>query len=1039
MKFSAKKIIWTTTFSVALASCSGDESDISPNKTTALGEQGVEFSYPRNNQMEVPLPAPMVIRFSSGITDTFPQNLITLGDSNGNTIDFTTQKVGNGRGLMLTPEHSLLPNTHYTLEVGEIHLVNGLSNSRDIEFTTRGLTSGPRSQVAVEGPFSVQRIIPNGNTFPILDFTSLRLQFNQPLAGNTAQYGDSISLLGPNGLVPAQMLVSGPYVTVDPDSDLTPGAEYQLTVRPTVQSIYGESFSGSDFTFTPKSSGSRSQLAQEVSDSQSGAIVSELTGQAINNVPLPAVLLGQDNNSQQTGDLYAELAHIPTFPNESPLRIKKGSLLNGSEMEVLIGGEVPAGFSSGPVSIRFISDAVGYMIKNPYSNSPEAPRHIILYMDVAISTGDSRASGAVTQNLLHQELVGTAIVKDGRLVVNAVSMVQPKVMGVEEASSLLSFNMSSYIDQTNAPPPTVDTTSPTLHSWVPDDYPGIYRPGDALIIQMSEPLDGETIRPSDNFTLKDGTGADVPFRYHQHGAALVVQPDSPLDYGQFYWIGLVNDIRDLSGNNIDGVVKVLDIPEYDDADPYSPIVLSAYPGFPCVLTDTDLGNSDAGRCLGGKADDDHLPLSPLPANRSINVTFSQRLNASTVNDTTFVVEKVDTTDAPIGAPISGNFSIEARSVTFTPDTPWDVGSIYRYTVKSVDTSPTCGTNAICDTRGLALQTKMLSPTPAGFPAPTAGGPNMTQYFQVIAPTNNVLLSLHNLPTADVNSNFKINSGEPVPSSEPLAILNSAQLTRNPAANPATDGTAGSGVTIQDANVGCGFDESDAPLICPDQTYIHPNGNLNADIVGFMSAAEVASQYPSDPTIPDIVKTHGGVLAYIYPTRLVMSGTVVHTKLTEPVSMGCNGGVGLCFIAQPTPTGPQLMRVRYTCDPAIEICGAPDYGRAKGWIVNDGGEARFIANLSLYLDAPSLVPDVVNDQGDPVPVSHDLYSKPLDLQLAGKLDFLDDGRQRIEEISANALNIEVLLNIAGLFPNEKIYLTVPAGATVLNYVSDPIKP
>jgi len=134
-----------------------------------------------------------------------------------------------------------------------------------------------------------------------------------------------------------------------------------------------------------------------------------------------------------------------------------------------------------------------------------------------------------------------------------------------------------------------------------------------------------------------------------------------------------------------------------------------------------------------------------------------------------------------------------------------------------------------------------------------------------------------------------------------------------------------------------------------------------------------------------------------------------------------------------------MRVRYSCDAAIESCGAPDFGRAKGWIVEENGRSQFLTNLSLYLDAPSLAPDVVNDQGGSVPVTHDLYSKALDLQLSGELGFLDDGRQRIEEISTNALNIEVLLNIAGLFPNEKIYLTVPAGATVLNYISEPIKP
>lgn len=1043
MTRSIKKIVSVIACAITLVSCSDEKGDITPSTMNIANNQGLVYSYPRDQQNEVPTPSPMVLRFSSAIMDTFPENLITLRDDLGDTVNYGVKEVGNGRGLVLMPDAPLNPLTEYTLDLGPINLADGVSAPQQIQFSTRGLSDGPRDQVAVSGAFALQRLIPDGLQFPILDFTSFRLQFSQPLDRSTVRYGDTLSLQGPDGLVNAQVLISGPYLTLDPAADLTPGAQYHLIVDQRVKSVYGESVAGENISVSPKSSGSRSTLAQDVGDSLNGTIISELTGEAINMVPLPAVLLGPNNQSQQTGSLHIELAHIPTFPDSAPLRIQRGALLNGSIMDVLIAGHIPTGFDSGPVSIRFISDAMGFMIKNPYSNLTDAARQIILYMDVAISTGDSRASGAVTQNLLHLELVGTAIVEEGRLVVNAISMAQPRVMGIETASSLLSFNMRGYLDQVNPPPPTEDVTSPYLHSWVADDYLGLYRPNDAIIVQMSEPLDTQTIRPGDNFTLTDSTGTNIPFQYHQHGAALVVQPNSALDYGQFYWLGVVNDIRDLSGNTVNPVTRVLDIPEYSSDEPRAAIVFSAYPGFPCLLVDTNLIANDSGRCAGGKPSDDHLPLPALPANRPIHVTFSQAMDASSINDNTFIVERVDATGAPIGTPIestiAGTITHETRGVKFTPDSPWQVGDLYRYTVKSVPSSPNCGTDAICDARGYPVQTQLLSQSPSDFPAATAGGPSMSVFFQGSAATDNVLLTLHNLPNADFNTNFKIDEGEAKPSSHPLALLNSAQLVRNPDANPDADGSAGSGVTVKDVNVGCGFDEDDLPLTCPDETFIHPSGNLNADIVGFLSADEVNQQYPIDPSIPEIVRLNGGVLVYIYPTRIVLSETVVYTKLTEAVSTGCGGGVGLCFIARPTPTGPQLMRIKYSCNAASENCGAPDYGRAKGWIVEENGSSHFHANLSLYLDAPSLAPEVVNDQGGPVPVTHDLYSKELDLQLSGALGFLDDGRQRIEEISANALNIEVLLNIAGLFPNEKIYLTVPAGATILNYVSDPIQP
>lgn len=1033
-----KKLLLTA-FACILMSCGDDTGTVTVGLEQLAEKQGLVFSYPRDQQTEVPTPAPMMLRFTSTINDAAPENVIILRDELGNAVDYSSRKIGNDRGLALTPDESLKPLSEYTLEIGEINLTDGLSQPRILTFFTRGLNEGSRSEVAVAGSFAMQRMIPDGQQLPILDFSNFRLQFSQPLDRDSVRYGDTLTLQGPSGLVDAQILTNGAYLTLAPDEDLTAGVEYTINLSPSITSIYGEIFTNTDITFIPKNSGSRSTLAQEVEGSQNGALVSELTGEPINAIPVSAVLLGDNNQSQLAGDIYAELAHIPTFPNTSPLRIKKGARLSGTSLDVLIGGQVPVGLNSGDVTIHFISDAMGYLLENPYSDLDEAPRQIILYMDIAISTEDPRADGAITQNLLHQELVGTAIVEDGRLVVNAVSMVQPRIMGVENAQSLLSFRMRSYLDQVNPPPPAEDTTPPTISSWVHDDIPDLYRPGDAIVVNVSEPLDAVSILPRENLKLTDFNGTDIPFRHHQHGAAIIMQPQTPLEYGMSYWVALLNGALDLSGNPAQSAAQILSLPNYDNATPQSAVVLTTYPGFPCVVTDTDLANDDVGRCLGGKADDDHIPLARMPANRPIDITFSQHMDPASINNSTFVVEEVDNTGTLIGGPVAGLIQLDTRSLTFTPDQPWQTGSFYRYTLKSVATAPACGVDAICDQRGLPLQTRLLFETPAEFPAAIEGGPNLAIFFQGMASDDDVMLTLHNLPSADVNANFIIDGAEAIPSVDPNALLNSIRLLPAPASNPDADGTSAFGVTVTDVNVGCGFDGSNIPLACPDQTYLHPASNLNADIVGFLSAADIALKYPTDSTIPAQVRANGGVLVYIYPTKIILSGTVVHVQLSDAVSAGCGGGVGLCFVVQPIPTGPLIVRIRHTCNAVLGNCAAPDYGRIKGWIVEENGTSKFEASLALYIDAPALAPDVVNDQGTPVAVTHDIYSKPINLELSGSLSFLNDGRQRLETVSLSAMNIDAQLNISGLFPNDRLYLTIPAGDAVLNYFSEPIKP
>ena len=59
----------------------------------------------------------------------------------------------------------------------------------------------------------------------------------------------------------------------------------------------------------------------------------------------------------------------------------------------------------------------------------DAPRVLELYIDMALNTGNTVTNGALGQQLMHVQLVGTALVEDGKLSIEAVGVIEPDVMG----------------------------------------------------------------------------------------------------------------------------------------------------------------------------------------------------------------------------------------------------------------------------------------------------------------------------------------------------------------------------------------------------------------------------------------------------------------------------------------------------------------------------------------------------------------------------------------------------------------------------------
>ena len=1010
-----KLIVLTGT--AILAACGGSGSDEQTVSFDNWQETEVVYSYPFDGQAEVSPNAPVVVRFSDPV-DVDASNFTLTGPDGA--VGLTVRSADEGRSAVLMPDDALAVKSEYALTLNNIRTDSGDAALPDgsVDFTTRAALAGkPRALRQLSDSFEVASVSPDGDDLPFLDFSSVNLVMTQPLDRQTVVYGDTVTLTQNGQTVPAQLRVDGRQISIDPEQVLEPGTEVTLDITNGVRNLYGDAFGGFTRTFSPRDTKPRETLVQEAAPADpvlgcldDGVQTSPITGDPINCVPLIAKLLGDNTVSKQQGNVFAELGFAPNFPDKTPLRVPKGSLLKGDPLDVRIGGEVPAGFDSGEVTVTFLGDANGYLLPNPYSDDPSAPKQLRLTMDVAFDTEVQRANGAFNQTLLQVELVGYAIAdtEKGSLIVDAVGVVEPEVLGTETAYGVLSFHMESYPDQENAPEMEVDMTSPELAAWQPGDHVNKQRPGDPIILNFSEPLDPTSVIAGDTLRVT-ADGNPVDYEYYLDGVSVVIQPQPMLQYNTDYQVQFTDGITDIAGNPAQGETLSFTLPTYIGSG-HPAIATTTYPGFPCAVDKTtwDIANGDHGICRGGESDDDHLPVMPMPAERAIEVQFSQVMLeesfqlGETCGTGTFHVEKVaDPGQAPQQSgdnyvcqeAVPGELNYNARTVTFIPDQPWEEGATYRYVMLSENQD---FTTANC-TNGTAICTEDLGPfQTATLEAPTddMGGPDMELYFTGAPADNNVFQVLRNLPAYDVNADYVHQDSEPQP--QPAA----GDPNEYPVPPNSTElFVQSTGGLLQEARVGCDYDGAN----CPADKFLYLTAALDVEVVGY-DAQE------------DAVRVN------IYPTLLQTSSVDVFGRLA------------LAFFPLgdfTIPTGAQVMRIRYQ-----EDGNGNRTQPVTGWIRETPDGPVFETRLDLYLSAPYLEPAALG-----LTLAHDLYSYPLSLDLVGDVTFLDDGRLRIEQRNQAAQSVEVDITFRrdGEVAAANMTLGIPPGGVFLNYISAPIKP
>ncbi|RLU01321.1 Ig-like domain-containing protein [Ketobacter sp.] len=1001
---------------------------------------GVIFTYPLDGQTDVPLGTRFYATFSRNASAAAVAAACSV-DGSGNV---------SGHFCLIGPGNSVVPiapsvsgavvqfetdqlqqGTRYELYVSSAVIGGGASNlsisSPLVTFLTSRTDPVPSVAPTVtaingEDPDVYSTILPSPPEprYPMMDFSTIRVEFSEPLDEKTVRIdatdvaNSPFAFVSVDGatetLVPGSLVVRKQHISFDPESDLTPGTTYRLRLNAGITDLNGETVNPVTFEMVPEDSNScgcviTQRFNTTAAFGEAGfPQTSRLTGRPLNAIDLYSPLIGSNDINLRDATLEARLADPSAFGGLIPFVIRKGASLPITGLDLALGGAVPANLQTGDITASFITDVTGYMDRNPYRpystqvDDAKSPVFVYLIFDLALTSADPTGNAVLNQTIPHIQATGTARISDGTLYIESVRTLEMDLLGLDQAPAHLVLGIQS--DLVSVPEP--DLTAPVITAAYPASGSTDFPVGDELSLIFSEPINNAGVDPQDEIVLTNVTdGGAVPFQLAWDGSTVLLQPNTPLSYNKQYQISL-GALEDLSGNGLSldvgdatgGSGVITFNTENPGATSVGPMVTSIYNGAACNLTGGDA--NFAGRCVGGNSGDErYLPFT-LPSDGHLEVYFTQPMNASTLvlgsacGSGAVRIEELSGGSC-VGV-VEGSLIADTRSFTFTPTQPWSEGTQYRVTlVPGGNTS--CDAGEICGSNGRPLNPDPLNGGRSG----DAGGGNIVNTFTAVAANNDVFLPLQLQPYTDLNGNGFVDGSETGHSE------NSAGVVIVPLD---LDGITNGIITRAE------FLDQPGGSVIP-QANIYLSGALPVTVGEpeplAIDGALWGMTLTGDSQIP--VQVHPGIL---YGTSITMDSSARVLGITIPIA--------------DVETGLSILRLR-------QSGGEP----VTGYIVQEAGEdqPQFIAQLDLYMDAPDMEIEVdIPLLGGLIAVNHNLHSLPLTAIVKGPITFLEDGRILIEQINVGA--IELVINVSSIAGNGAIKMAIEANAMQLRLIGNPLK-
>ncbi|MFN0250084.1 MAG: Ig-like domain-containing protein [Kofleriaceae bacterium] len=962
---------WRLVLALA-AVCGGCRDPAEPLQTA---QPGVVFTFPVDQQLDVPTGARVLVTFSDPVEAsalgacTADNGAVCLVGPSG-VVDATPVVIGDGKTVELT-ELELDAGTEYELFVRSPiapTATNLPASGPLVSFTTRSSRprAAPPALVAING----SPVATPTSFRPMFETSTIRLVFSEPLDPRTVVMAASAVELvdANNAAVPATLLANGIHVSIDPADDLAAGTSYSLKLGNALRDLGGQQLSPQTIALAPVNSRGTTPVSQVLRTRGEGDPGPETSraGGVTNVIAIDKPLIGKESSALLPVALQAEMGDATILGGPIAFVLRKGQRLSATGLEIKLGGELPVGLSTGDIQIELLSDAGGRLYRNPHQppdQRPEnerAPLYVDLSLDVAVYAKDPKGNAVMAQTILGVQGLGTAQATEGVLAIENVASMEIALLGVTVAPS----NMTLELITDPSATPESDTVAPTIVATSPDL--GDTQPVDGGIeVIFSEPVDIDRIRAG-GMRLETGTNTVVPVVYESHGSTIVIRPLARLAYSTSYRL-VMGDIADVAGNALAmGQTMAFSTPRFVNTG-VPMTITGVYPGVPCSLTGATA--TRPGRCSGSNGNDDLYHPFTIRKHDNVHIAFSQTITTSSITHGTACgqgsvrIEALDAAGTCTGV-VAGTLLRRDRALEFVPDVPWTEGARYRLSVISGDNN-TCNANELCG-NGAAVNLDPLGGAESG----DGGGPaNMIIPFVGAPATKGTFMLAHSGPYTDVNGSGFVDTGEVLADDNRagMAILGtdgaiSAASFSGPDCIPSMPGTQA-----------CMYLLGDMPVTM---------GELqrNCALPGGLSAASC---------VP-VTMSPQAMLA----TNISMNATVV-------ISIG-------------TDTGTSVMRIR-----------EPATGPVMGYIYDDAGTPTLIAQLDLYMDAPDM--SIALNLA-----SHDLHSKPLALTLKGPVTFLPDGRIAIS--AANTADLPVTVNITSLVADGAVRMVVPAGEMKLRLVS-----
>jgi hypothetical protein len=920
---------------------------------------------------------------------------------------------GNGYILVEQPA-ALQPGTVYNVFATPA-LLGGTADNLPatgplFSFTTRQPNSIPGIapqlvSVNDDNPLAFQDGTGFHPRLPFLDLTTLRFLFSEPLDDTTVTLGGTVIVsrvdpaTGALTPVPGTLLVQGIHATFDPDSDLDPKFSYRLQPTTGILDLAGDHLVPVVLNLHPQSASDAGQLYDQVlaiappapSSGQGGWSTSKLAGVDANSAQASSPLIGNATLGLLGGSLVAELADPSAFGGPIPFTVRKGQVLDMTNMDIQMDGQVETGHQSGTMHIQILTDATGYLTRNPYRlptvlpDDTFSPVMADISFDAAMFSDDPLGNAMVTQNILALRLLGTAVVSNGALAIEQVGSMELDALGVTKAATNMVLSLQSsptLVPGAAIAPLALVASYPSAGS---DTFPV----DGAILLTFSRPVNVEALQTSSGLTLKDAWGTAVPFRVEQVGADVRVIPSAYLSYGTSYTLNLgalvdyggnpeifsVGDATGGTGSFTFSTPGLATAPaDLATTTPAGPVLLALFPGAPCALTGAASGFP--GHCLGGASTDSSYQPFTINSDRTVLAAFNQPIVPESVTlghscgQGSFRVEQMNS-GACQGA-VPGRLVVTERAIAFTPGIPFIPGQTYQLTLVG-GPDKTCDAGEICG----ALNHLPLNTHPLDGVAGAAGGPDVIIPFTATAtdvgPEN--ITTLYSMPFSDVNGNGWLDGPK-----ESVMPFNSFGVK-----------IKGTGGAIDNAHLnGIKCVPSDSSDVCSTLNTVLPIA-----IEGALQSCPVDLTGQATATGPPCVAVR------------------IFAEQLQNTSLSLTAAAGLCpaCVNINNETGMLLLRVREE-DPA----------GAVGYIIDSDGLPYFVVNEHLYLDAPDL-----HLTGG---ITHDLHSKPLAMTLEGPVTFMPDGPMEVSLTNLNDVTFTTNLTLP-LFSLGAGSIEMSIPATTLN--------